>query len=69
MKFGDRLRNGATVIAATETHVLAHREVDYEPWITWAVGPEGSTHHGHYFNELGPAAADLALRTARMVRE
>lgn len=60
---GDRLPNGAIVIAQRGDAVLAlRRGYTYEPFVTWAIGPDGHTFSGHYFNDLTEAVADFNTR-------
>ena len=60
---GDRLPNGATVVAIRNDVVLALRPGHvYDPYVTWSIGPDGGTYSGHYHNHLDEAVADFADR-------
>lgn len=62
--FGDRLRNGSTLIERRETRggtfVLAYTS-GIQPWATWQEY-EGNTGTGHYFDTLREALADFDER-------
>ena len=60
------LKNGATEIARIEIDdkivVMAKRDTDYEPYVTWRMDVNGDTYWGHYFATHNEAAADMIAR-------
>lgn len=61
------LTNGAQVLAQREDFdgglvVLAFRNEDYEPYITWCSSPAGECYSGHYFSSIADAAQDWEAR-------
>lgn len=78
-KLGDKLPNGAVVIAAAgnregECTILAHNEDEgaYQPYVTWhawvwGTPPRWACESGHYYVELVEAAIDFYDRSGNDV--
>lgn len=68
IEVGATLKNGALVLASTETWdggiVLAYVAGAVQPFVTWRVYDE-DTVWGHYFADLVPAVEDYRGRTAQ----
>ena len=63
MKIGDKLSNGAIVIATKHDLVLAlWAENTVTPYVTWRVDRDGSLYMGHYHQEIAVAVADYEER-------
>lgn len=60
------LKNGATVLAKMSGVVLAKRDTEYQPYVTWMINRDGDTYWGHYFNTEEEAAMDWADRVTRV---
>jgi hypothetical protein len=62
----ETLKNGATEIARLVTGdkivVLAKRDTDYEPYVTWRMDADGNCYWGHYFATHNEATADFISR-------
>ena len=71
VRLNQTLPNGAVVIAFFETQgdgiVLARRDHEVHPWVTWAYEPghNDSTTWGHYFDDYNEAWEDFESRVAR----
>lgn len=60
LKPGDKLRNGATVVAVKPGVVLAvWKDSEY---VTWALNDENDTCWGHYFQDFLSAVNDFNNR-------
>lgn len=64
---GDRLANGATVLAVKPSPLMANSSVflalSHQEFVTWVGWTDGTdTCWGHYFNDLGRALADFEAR-------
>lgn len=64
MRVGDKLANGATVIAvvATEMKTIVAAKWHGDQFVTWRVDAKGNAFLGHYFDNYGDAIRDLKER-------
>lgn len=58
------LKNGATLIERKNGIVLAKRDQDIHPFVTWAEDADGNTYWGHYHGDLIEAVADFEERAS-----
>lgn len=63
LQTGDRLPNGAMLIAESG-HVILAKFHEPQPWVTWTLifGRYESTGAGHYFTDLYDAVDDFYRR-------
>ena len=59
---GDKLANGALVIAIDNNVVLALWVDSYHPYVTWNIDAFSGLYAGHYFDNIVPAATDYDNR-------
>ena len=59
---GYRLRNGAMIVAVSGDIVLAVREGETYPYVTWALDEEGHAYRGRYYLDIEAALQNYARR-------
>ncbi len=72
MRFGDTLKNGATVIdfhEGTRIVLAGWLRGPRTEFITWYVDTNGNAELGHYFDSIGVAVHDFDMRIVRLVGE
>jgi len=62
MRRGDRINNGALILAIHKDKVLCYWDAKDE-FVTWNIDAKGNTESGNYFKTLESAIADFKQRS------